>query len=96
MYPLIFKDSAVDDLQKAYDYLEEQEKGLGEKLIQRIAEYVEVIETNPFIFKLGYRQVRQVRLKPFQYLLRYKIYKGFVGVIQVFHAKQHPKRKVYK
>lgn len=40
MYALIFKDSAVDDLQKAFDYLEEQEKGLGDKLVQRISEYV--------------------------------------------------------
>ncbi len=93
MYALIFKDSAVDDLQKAFDYLEEQEKGLGDKLVQRISEYVEVIESNPYIFKAEYKQIRQVRLKPFQYLLRYKIYKEFVVVIQVFHTKQHPKKK---
>lgn len=96
MLPVIIKDSVVKDIQKAYDYLEEQEKNLGEKLLQKITEYVEVVETNPYIFKVGYRQVRQARVKPFQYLLRYKIYKEYVAVIQLFHSKQHPKRKTYK
>lgn len=96
MLPVIFKDDALNDIQKAYDYLEAQEKNLGEKLLQKITEYVAVFETNPFIFKIGYRQVRQARIKPFQYLLRYKIYKDYVAVIQLFHSKQHPKRKSYK
>jgi hypothetical protein len=69
MLPVIFKDDALNDIQKAYDYLEVQEKNLGEKLLQKITEYVAVIETNPYIFKIGYRQVRQARIKPFQYLL---------------------------
>jgi plasmid stabilization system protein ParE len=96
MLPVIFKDSSVEDLQKAYNYLEEQETGLGEKLLEKITEYVEVIETNPYIFRSGYKQVRQVRIKPFQYLLRYKTYDRFVAIIQLFHSKQHPKRKVNK
>jgi plasmid stabilization system protein ParE len=77
MLPVIIKDSALDDIQKAYDYLEKQEKDLGEKLLQKLTEYVEVMETNPYIFKVSYRQVRQARVKPFQYLLRYKIYKEY-------------------
>ena len=96
MLTVIFKDDALNDIQKAYDYLEVQEKNLGEKLLQKITEYVTVIETNPYIFKIGYKQVRQSRIKPFQYLLRYKIYKDTVVVIQLFHSKQHPKKKTYK
>jgi plasmid stabilization system protein ParE len=95
MFPVLFKDSTVGDIQKAYDFLEQQEIELGEKLLQKITEYVEVIETNPYLFKPGYRHIRQVRLKPFQYLLRYKVYKEYVAVIQLFHSKQHPKRKTF-
>jgi len=43
-----------------------KKKILGEKLLDKITEYVAVFETNPFIFKIGYRQVRQARIKPFQ------------------------------
>ena len=96
MLPVIIKDSALDEIQHAYDYLEEIEKDLGEKLLLKITEFVEVIENNPYIFRVGYKQVRQARVKPFQYLLRYKIFKDYVAVIQLFHSKQHPKRKTYK
>jgi hypothetical protein len=54
------------------------------------------METNPYIFKEGYKKIRQVRIKPFQYVLRYKIYKDYVAVIQLFHGKQHPKKKITK
>lgn len=96
MLPVIIKDTAAVHIQKAYDYLEEQEPKLGEKLLNRIEEYVAIIETNPYIFKAGYRQVRQIRVKPFIYILRYKIYKDYVAVIQLFHGKQHPKKKLHK
>ncbi len=96
MLTVIIKDKAVENIQAAFDYLEQQEKNLGEKLLSKIDEYIEIINHNPHLFKSGYRQVRQVRIQPFQYLLRYKIYKNFVVVIQLFHPKQHPKKKINK
>ena len=96
MLPFRVTDSALDDVQKAYDYLEGQENNLGEKLLKKITEYVELIETNPYLFRPGYRQVRQVRVKPFQFVLRYKIYREYIALIQLFHSKRHPKKKSYK
>lgn len=96
MYPAVIKDTAAADIQKAYDYLEDQEAGLGERFLQSLTDYMSVIESNPYLFRSGYRQVRQVRIKPYQYLLRYKIYSNYVVVIQLFHAKQHPKKKNYR
>ena len=96
MFPSIIKDQAAEDIQTAYEYLEVKQKDLGEKLLKRIEEYLEIIESNPSIFKEGYKKVRQVRIKPFQYILRYKVYKGFIAVIQLYHGKQDPKKKNYK
>jgi hypothetical protein len=39
MLPFRVTDSALDDIQKAYDYLEGQENNLGEKLLKKITEY---------------------------------------------------------
>jgi hypothetical protein len=38
MLPVILKDKAVENMQQAYDYLEEQEACLGEKLLQITSE----------------------------------------------------------
>ena len=96
MFPSIVEDQASKDIQNAYEYLEFKEKDLGEKLLKRIEEYLDIIESNPYIFREGYKKVRQIRIKPFQYILRYKIYKDFVAVIQLYHGKQHPRKKIYK
>ncbi len=94
MLPVIIKDQALADMQKAYGYLESKEVGLGEKLLARIDDYIEVIEFNPLLFKVGYKQVRQIRVKPFKYILHYKIYKDYIAVIQLFQGNQHPNKKM--
>ena len=96
MLPIIIKDKAVEDLQKAYIYLEEQEKHLGEKLLKYLDEYAEIIQINPYLFGEDYKTIRQVRIKPFKYILRYKIYKEYIAIIQLFHSQQHPKKKTIK
>jgi toxin ParE1/3/4 len=93
MLPVVIKDKVAQNIQEEYAYLEKEEIGLGEKLLNQIDEYLEIIEINPYIFKSGYRQVRQVRVKPFKYLLRYKVYKDFIAVIQLIHGKKHPKKR---
>jgi hypothetical protein len=54
MLPVVIKDSAASDLQKAYEYLEEEKQGLGEKLLQGISEYIELIEPARADFVLEY------------------------------------------
>lgn len=96
MLKAIIKDQALNDIQKAYNYLEEQQEKLGENLLSRLDEYLEIIELNPYLFKEGYKKVRQVRIKPFQYILHYKIYKADIVIIQLFQAKQNPKKRALK
>ncbi len=93
MYHLVIKDSAVDEIKSAFSYLESKEKDLGEKMLQKLTTYLRLIESNPFVFKAGYRQVRQAQVHPFEYLIRYKIYSKNIIVIQYFHAKRNPRRK---
>ncbi|MCC6369960.1 MAG: type II toxin-antitoxin system RelE/ParE family toxin [Bacteroidia bacterium] len=93
MLPLLVKDDALADIQKAYDYLEEKQNGLGERLLQRLEEYLSIIEMNPMLFKEEYKKVRQLRVQPFQYVLRFKVYKNYIGIIQLFNTHQSPNKK---
>ena len=96
MLPVVIKDQALEDMQQAYNYLELKEVDLGEKLLKYIEEYIEIIEINPYLFKEGYKKVRQVRIKPFQYILHYKIYKDYIAVLQLFHGNKNPKKRLSK
>ncbi len=93
MIPLLISDSALVDIQKAYDYLESEQQELGNNLLKRIEVYISFVESNPFLFKEDYKNIRQVRIKPFKYILRYKIYKDKIIFFQLFHGKLHPTKK---
>lgn len=94
MLPIVLTDKAIADIQLAYDHLESKEHRLGEKLLSQIEEYFSIIELNPLLFREDYKKIRQVQVKPFRYLLRYKILKHQIVVIQLFHGNQNPKKKV--
>jgi plasmid stabilization system protein ParE len=93
MYKLIISDDAKADIQKAYYYLEEERVNSGEKLLNRIDSLLEIIQNNPKLFIAKHRNVRQIRVTPFQYLILYKIYGKRVLFFQLFHGKQHPARR---
>ena len=93
MYKVIVTDDAKADLQKAYDYLETERKGLGENLLLRIEHFLELLQSNPKIYAFKYKNTRQVRVKPFQYLILYKLYGNTILFFQLFHGKQHPSKK---
>ncbi len=93
MYKLIVTDDAKADLQKAYDYLETERKGLGENLLIKVGYFLEILQSNPKIYALKYKNTRQIRVKPFQYLILYKLYKDTILFFQLFHGKQHPSEK---
>ena len=92
MYKITISNEALFDMQEAYNYLERKESGAGEKLLKQTDEYLSIIELNPRLFRENYKKVRQVNVKPFRYLLRYKIYKKRIVVIQLFHGNLNPNK----
>ena len=93
MLPITLTDKAKKDIQEAYNFLESNDLNLGEKLLESIDEYLGIIELNPLLFKAEYKNVRQVRVKPFRYLIRYKVYTDEIVIIQLFQGNQHPKKR---
>jgi plasmid stabilization system protein ParE len=92
-YKLIVTDDAKNDIQKAYDYLELCRTDSGDKLMEKIEDVLSVVVENPEIYSIKYNQTRQVRVKPFQYLVLYKLYGNSVLFFQLFHEKQDSLKK---
>ncbi|MES2837328.1 MAG: type II toxin-antitoxin system RelE/ParE family toxin [Bacteroidota bacterium] len=93
MYPVIFLEKAIAELEDAFVYLEEKENNLGLKFIKKTEEYLSIIQKNPAIFVDDYKGVRQVRIVPFSYILRYKVFKKYLAIIQIYHSKQNSIKK---
>lgn len=93
MVPILFLEIATEELKTAFLYLEQQETNLGKKFIKKTDEYLIILQKNPFIFADDYNGIRQVRVVPFSYIIRYKVFKKYIAVVQIYHSKQSPKIK---
>ncbi|MBK6835151.1 MAG: type II toxin-antitoxin system RelE/ParE family toxin [Bacteroidetes bacterium] len=94
-YKLIVEDTADFEVSKAYAYYEDLQTNLGERFLNRWEEQIKLIEKNPLLYSIKYKQFRQVLLRPFPYHIIYEIEGNLVVVYRVVYAGKHP-RKRYK
>jgi len=84
---------AENELSDAYDWYEEQQLGLGDRLFREVNHFLELIERNPFHFPVRCAQeLRTAALKIFPYLIIYWIdeQKSKVFVTSIFHTSRNP------
>jgi toxin ParE1/3/4 len=82
------------ELSDAYDWYEEQQIGLGNRLFNEVNHYLHLVETNPFHFQIRYKgELRTAPLKIFPYLIIYWIdeSKSIIFVVSIFHTSRNPR-----
>lgn len=95
-YTLEIKEEAVIDIQKAYDYYEENKRGLGERFLETLEYYLERVEKYPLHFQIKRKPYREAFIKNFPYLIIYEIVDKNVIVYAVFNTFLNPKKKPIK
>lgn len=83
--------TAINDLQKAIDYYDEQQIGLSEKLESEINQLFSTIEKNPF-FQVRYKKVHCLPLKKFPFMIHFTVdEKTFTIYIRaILHTSLNP------
>jgi toxin ParE1/3/4 len=72
-YGLVVQSEAVSDIQKAFEWYEEQRAGLGFELIEEIEEGYERLCKHPQHYTAINQKYRRLRIKRFPYLIVYEI-----------------------
>jgi hypothetical protein len=93
-HPLIQKD-----LSDAYEWYENQQKGLGERFIKATQRRLEAIALRPQSFgSRTNKKYREVKVDGFPYLISYRINEltNLVLVASIHHTKKHPRKKYRK
>ena len=85
---------AEEEYSSAYNYYEDQQYGLGEKLEKEIEYVLDKLKVNPFLFQRKYKHYREAILKRFPYYIVYEIIDNTVIIHSFFHAHRNPKRKL--
>lgn len=93
MFEIELLFQAENELSEAYDWYEEQQSGLGNRLFGEVNHYLQLIETNPFHFPVKYpEELRSASLKIFPYLIIYWVdeTKRTAFVVSIFHTSRKP------
>lgn len=95
-YTLEIKEEAIADMQKAYDYYEENKTGLGERFLDTLDYYFERVQKYPEHYQIKRKPYREAFIKDFPYLIIYEIQEMVVVVYAVFNTYLDPKKKPIK
>jgi len=93
-YRLEIKEEARTDIVEAADWYASKVPGLNIRFIEQLEAVIKIILTNPKTYKRVYKSFRQAALKKFPYVVIYGYEIETIIIYSVFHAKQHPKKKV--
>jgi toxin ParE1/3/4 len=88
---VIFRSAAEADLQEAYEWYEERERGLGAQFVGCVDDCIRAIQRHPEMYPEVDAHIRQGVLRRFPYLLLYFKEGDDIIVLSVFHAARDPK-----
>lgn len=93
MYCLIIKPNAVKMLKEAYEWYEDKRIGLGDEFLDEIDACYDKLELIPEAYQKIKKDIRQIVVKRFPYVLVYEIFEKEIIIYAVFHTSQNPEKK---
>jgi len=92
-YSLVIDPKAIEDIQQAIDYYDEQQSGLGKRFESALNKRLLTLEKNPF-FQNRYDQVRCLPMKRFPFMVHFTINEkqSIVTIRAVFHTSLDPQK----
>jgi plasmid stabilization system protein ParE len=87
---LIFVPEVENDLTEAYDWYEEQRRGLGEEFLNRIEASLQKIRRTPDAYPEVYKKYRRTLIRRFPYMIFYEHEKNEVIIYGIFHSARDP------
>ena len=89
---LIIRPEAEAELAEAFDWYEQQLRGLGSEFLISVDATVHAISRNPYHFAKIHKDVRRALLRRFPYGVFFLVEDARIVVLAFFHAKRDPKR----
>lgn len=85
---LIISKKAQKEIERSYDWYEEQQRGLGDRFIKEVITFISKIQANLFHYSEKIKGLRGAPLKVFPFLMVFKINeaKSIIRIVAVFHT----------
>ena len=90
-FTTVLDPRAINDIQQAIDYYDEQQPGLWEKFEESLNEYLVKLEQHPF-YQVGYDEIHCLPLKKYPYMIYFTIdeEEQLITVRAVFNTLRNP------
>ncbi|MDZ7758071.1 type II toxin-antitoxin system RelE/ParE family toxin [Rhodohalobacter sp.] len=91
-FTAVIDPRAMQDVQEAIEYYDEQQSGLGEEFEHHLNEHLLLLENNPF-FQVRYDAIHCLPLKRFPFMIHYSIQEDqqIVTVLAVLNTFRSPR-----
>ena len=87
-YKILIQPEAELDLQEAFDWYEENSRGLGSEFVRAVDASLSQIQRNPLAYPLVYKEIRRKLVRKFPYGVLYLIESETIYIIACFHVKR--------
>jgi mRNA-degrading endonuclease RelE of RelBE toxin-antitoxin system len=97
-YQLLFHPDADKEYRDAYQWYEQERKGLGERFEKMVEQRLQQIAAHPENYGFSKKMYREVSTNIFPYSIVYKLNKRkkVIYIAAIYHAKRNPKGKYRK
>lgn len=93
-YVLLYRAEAEAEIENAFLWLEEQQKGLGIRFVTELETLDASIAENPYVFRVVEPpDLRRGLFRRFPYSLHYRIRPEVVDVLACLHQHQEPRTR---
>jgi toxin ParE1/3/4 len=88
-HKIVLDPKAILDIQKAIDYYDDQQIGLGLKFERNLDKHFTAILKNPF-YQVRYDDVHCLPVKKFPFMIHFIIENEIIRIVAVFHTSLSP------
>ena len=95
MLSIQLQERAEQEITDAYTWYESQQPGLGERFLNQIDNYLDLIASNPYQYPSRFgNELHVAPVKTFPYLIVYWVDKAqqIIFVTSIFHTSRKPKK----
>jgi hypothetical protein len=95
-FKIIILEQAISEIAESCLYYNKKIPGLGFEFEEEVFHLLDLIKSNPLLFPVKFDHIHEAVVTRFPFVINYEVYGKQIIVSAVFHAKQHPDKKIKK
>src|SRR5207302_1767459 len=97
-YSYLFDPAAAKEYEEAFSWYEKKSYLAADNFIIRVQEAITAICTDPYRYRNGYKNLRELSVKKYPHQVIYHIddARSTVVIVSIFHQKRNPKKSIRK